>query len=189
MIGKEHSFKDIDENAWYYTTVLQAYHKGLMTGTDDTHFSPNANMSRAMVASVLHRIAGGNSVAYKSIFKDLKNNMWYTSSIMWASQNKVENGYDNGNFGVDDPITREQMCAMCHKFVKFMNQSEPKNRAKLDGYKDDQNITKNMKDSVSWAVAYGVMNGSDDGYLKPTAKASKAECAKMLMQLSKLVGK
>ncbi len=188
-LGVKHSFKDLDANMWYYTTALQAYQTGLMTGTDNTHFSPNANMSRAMVASVLHRIAGGNSVAYKSIFKDVKKNMWYTTSIMWAAQNGVVNGYDNGNFGVDDPITREQMCAMCYKFVKFMTKQDPKGTVSLTKFKDDQNVTKNMKQAMSWAVANGIISGSEDGYLNPTAKATRAQCAKMLLQLSKLVGK
>lgn len=112
--------------------------------------------------------------------------MWYTNAIIWASQNKIVNGYDNGNFGVDDPITREQMAAMCYNYAIFKTKRTPSVTTSLTKFKDDKDVTKNIETTMKWAVANGILNGTEDGYLKPTVKATRAECAKMLLKLSEI---
>ena len=181
-------FKDIDDSAWYYNALHQAYFKGLISGMSDTTFAPNDPMSRSMVAVVLHRMAGSKNVAYTPVFKDVKKGEWYTNAIMWASQNKVVNGYASGNFGVKDAITREQMAAMCYNYMKFKTGSYPIAKTSLTSFKDYKAVTKNMEKAMKWAVENKIITGTSDGYLKPTATATRAQCTKMLLRLSELCG-
>lgn len=52
----EMKFKDVKPTDWYYEAVKYVYEKGIMIGVNDTHFSPNAGISRAEVATLIYRI-------------------------------------------------------------------------------------------------------------------------------------
>ena len=150
-----------------------------MTGLNETYFSPNASMTRGMVAMVLYRMSNSDDVAYQPLFKDVKANLWYSSAITWASNNGIVKGYGNGLFGVDDNITREQMATMCYRYYEWKTHGKMKGNVDLSKFKDDQHISKNMIPVMKWAVRIHLLDGSDDGYLYPRNHATRAECAKM----------
>ena len=51
-------FSDVAPGAWYAQAVDYCQTQGLMSGTGEGRFSPGAAMDRAMLAAVLHRVAG-----------------------------------------------------------------------------------------------------------------------------------
>lgn len=179
-------FKDVSSSYWYYDTILEAYQSGLVYGTDSTHFSPNGKMSRAMVATVLWRMAGTPNVSGISGFSDVKNNLWYSKAITWASNLGIISGYGNGKFGPDDPITREQMAVMlrnyCLKYKK-MNTTSTNN---LTDFSDYKKVSSFAKSAVAWAVDKGIISGTETKKLNPKNNATRAECTKMLLVTSKL---
>ena len=180
--------KDVSTTAWYATAVSTAWDKDIMLGTDSYRFSPDAKMSRGMGATVLYRLAGSPSVAFESRFRDVKQGLWYSIAITWASQAGVVNGYNNGNYGPDDSVTREQMCALIYNFMRWYNKKAPTETTSLKRFKDYKNVTSVMNGAVAYAVASGFMSGTDDGYLNPTKTASRAECAALLVKLASKIG-
>ena len=82
-------FKDIKQNTWYSESVNYVVNKKIMIGTSKDEFSPNKHTTRAMITTILYRLSGSEKPTYDNSFKDIKKDMWYTDSILWASQNNI----------------------------------------------------------------------------------------------------
>ena len=181
------NFVDVDTSSWYYETIKEAYNLKLMTGTDSTHFSPDKQMSRGMVATVLYRMAGAPNVTGKSKFSDVKDGLWYSKAITWAANSGIISGYQNGKFGPDDNVTREQMAVMLRNYA-MKRGLDTKTTNNLTKFKDYKNVTSYAKSAMGWAVDKGIISGANNGTrLNPTSNATRAECAKMLVQFYKLI--
>ena len=102
-------FLDVPEDAWYYDAVYHCYDNGYFKGESETRFAPDSTMTRAMFATVLYRIAGEPEVTGENPFSDVEAGKWYTDAVIWAAGEKIIEGYGNGKFGTNDPVTREQM--------------------------------------------------------------------------------
>lgn len=128
-------FEDVPEGAWYYMDVAACYYRGLMVGVSDTRFAPNLPVDRAMVAAIVHRIAGEPAAAGADMpFRDVPSDAYYTQSVAWAYHAGVVSGYaraalawavENGIlYGKDgnrlDPkgtATRAECAALLWRFV------------------------------------------------------------------------
>lgn len=70
-------FSDGSTNDWYAEAVMYCHENELMGGTGSNAFSPNAAMTRAMLATVLWRIADEPVVNYLMQFSDVAGNDWW----------------------------------------------------------------------------------------------------------------
>ena len=169
-------FIDVSEQDWFYEDVYFVASSGLFNGTGETTFSPHVPMTRAMLITVLHRLEGLPAVDGSSVFLDVVPNQWYTDAIVWATQNGVVKGYDNGLFGVDDAVTREQMAAILYRYAQHKGHDTTA-RADLNGYTDAAKISAYAQDAMSWANAEGLINGRTPTTLVPGETATRAEVA------------
>ncbi len=186
-------FYDVqDKSAWFYGSVEKAFQKGLMGATGKAPvdgkpwFEPDTNISRAMVATVLYRMAGKPKVEFKATFSDVTNgSLWYSTAITWAAQNGVVSGYKDGRFGPDDNITRQDLAIMLRNYAKSAGLNT---NVSVDfaAFKDGKQVVDYAASAVAWCVEAKLMSGSvkaDGTYLMPTANATRAECAKMFSLL------
>ncbi len=186
---KDISFSDVSEKQWYYGVVNEAYQLGLMTGATDTLFKPNANMNRGMVSIVFHRMEGSKNVSYTPLFKDVANKQYYTTSVLWAKQTGVINGYKDGTFKPTRNVTREEMATMIYNFARYKG-LDMKSSKDISGYSDYAKITPYARVTLQWAVEKGLMSGKLNGTkLDPLGTATRAECSKMLVQAYKVIYK
>lgn len=179
------AFKDVSPKAWYYDTINEVNQLGLMTGTTSTNFSPDSSMSRGMVATVLYRMAGAPNVIYKNIFNDVNKSDYYAQAVTWAYNNKIISGYSNGKFGPNDNVTREQIAVMLCNYARYKGVKINSNKD-LSAFKDKGKISSYAIPSMKWVVEKGIITGTEDKKLNPTNNATRAECAKMLLQVYKL---
>lgn len=114
-LAAENNFTDISPDADYAEAVAWCREKGLMQGVSADHFDPNGTLTRAMVVTVLYRAAGEPAVTGTAAFMDTQADQWYSNAIIWASSSGVVQGYGNGLFGTDDPVTREQLDIMIRR--------------------------------------------------------------------------
>lgn len=177
---KENPFDDVKEGEWYYDYVVKANEAGLMTGLTSTHFGPNDKMSRAMVVTVLYRMAGSPNVSDTKIFPDVPTGQWYSKAVKWANQNKIVTGYENGQFGPNDNVTREQLATMIYRYQQNAAGKSTAEKDSLNAFPDKGNVSSFAKNSVQYCVAKGIITGSH-GWLLPVDEATRAECAKMLL--------
>ena len=78
-------FADVAADSWYADAAAYCRDSGLMSGTGGTTFSPDAAMTRAMLATVLYRLAGSPAVTGTDAFTDTADGTWYADAVLWAS--------------------------------------------------------------------------------------------------------
>lgn len=187
VVSEDFPFADVRTSDWYYRTVKEAYDLGIMTGVGNYKFAPNDNISRAMVATVLYRIHGAPGVKFKTKFNDVKSGQWYSAAVTWASDFGVVNGYANGNFGPSNNITRQDLVIMLRNYANQVGLRTHSNTS-LAKFSDSNKIASYAQSAFKWAVDNGLVGGSGDK-LNPTKTATRAEAAKMFLQLYKMIKK
>lgn len=182
--GAGFPFGDVTQDQWFYSAVAFVYEKGYFSGTGATTFAPNDPMSRAMVATVLHRVAGSESVSASELFTDVPAGQWYSQGVAWASAVGVVNGMGNGRYEPDAPVTREQLVTMLYRFEKDYRKVTVPGTGSLDNFPDGAKVSSWAQDAMRWAVGEGLIQGRDTGDLDPTGTASRAEVAIILQRFA-----
>ena len=177
-------FTDIADNAWYADAVRYVYKHGLMAGTSATTFAPDVTTSRAMIATILWRMAGSPVVNYAMNYTDVAQGQWCSEAIRWATSEGVVTGYGNGLFGTNDPITREQFAAMLYRFAQEQGYDVSiGENTNILSYTDVADLSEYAISAMQWAVGAGIINGTGDGStLSPHGQATRAQAAVMLMR-------
>ena len=168
-------FTDVSEGAWYYDAVRYVSENGLMGGYGDGRFGPNDYLSRAQLAQILHNREGKPGANYLLQFNDVANGTWYTEAIRWATSQGIVGGYDNGLFGPNDNITREQLAVMLWRYA-----GSPAATEKELHFTDTDKISPYALDAMRWAVENGIINGYGNGQVGPNGLATRAQVAVML---------
>ena len=111
-------FVDVQNpNAYYYKAVLWAVENEITTGTDKTHFSPNATVTRAQVVTFLWRMEG-EIMPQSSIspFVDVKDSSaYYYYAVLWAVEKEITTGIDKTHFAPKDNCTRAQIVTFLYR--------------------------------------------------------------------------
>jgi hypothetical protein len=176
-------FSDISSSDWFYEAVKYVSQKKLMSGTSDTTFEPNSNMTRAMLVTVLYRMEGKPTSIGANAFTDVETGEWYTNAVFWASANGIVGGYGDGLFGTNDSVTREQLAAILYKYAIYKGYGTTKTM-ELTGYTDASNISSWATYAMKWAVAGGLITGIDSTTLDSSGTATRAQVATILMRFA-----
>ena len=173
-------FVDVNENHWFYDSVKYVFATGLMNGVDDTHFAPNSALTRGMIVTILYRMEGEPASATTGTFSDVAAGAWYSKAVEWAAANGIVNGYDNGKFGPNDNITREQLVTILYRYAQFkgMDVSVGEETIILS-YNDAFGIAEYAIPAMQWACGAGLING-DNGNLMPKGNATRAQVAAII---------
>lgn len=151
---KKFPFTDVSKNDGCYDAVDYLYSKGIMNGTSSTKFSPNGELTRAMVVTILYRAQGEPAVHTSGSFKDVAAGCYYTEAVEWAAANNIVKGFTDGTFKPDKSVTREQLAAFLSRFAQY-------NDAKIieaDGQlSTDAVVSGWARKNVEWAVAEGIL--------------------------------
>lgn len=160
------TFSDVVKSDWFADAVAYVTDKGLMSGTGSDKFAPSATTTRAMLMTVLARYAGEDTTGGAT---------WYEKSMEWAKAKGVSDGTNpNAN------ITREQLVTMLYRYA-----GSPKADGKLDSFSDAASVSTYAADAMQWAVANGIVNGSN-GKLNPQNNATRAQVAAILMRFCEM---
>ena len=180
-------FPDVDENDWFYDEVVYVYENGLMNGVENNQFAPNTATNRAMLATILYRLAGEPAVSGDLPFTDVAAGTWYTDAVLWAAQNGIVNGLGENTFAPMNTLTREQLVTMLYRYAEAEGY-DVSAAADLSGYPDADKVQTYAQEAMSWAVAEGIVEGMD-GNLNPAGNATRAQIATILMRFCEGVAK
>ncbi len=158
-VQEDSRFEDVAKQDWYYYSVQAAAQDGLFLGTSETEFSPNAAATRAMLPTVLHRMAGSPAVTGSSQFADVAADAWYAEAVVWARENKVVNGISDTEFAPDRAITREELVTMLYRYAQQFGEVTS-NPAALDAFADAASVSDYAKEATAWAAQSGVAERS-----------------------------
>ena len=176
-------FTDVVAGTWYYGAAAYAYNNGLFAGMTPTTFAPNATMTRAMLVSVLWRLAGEPAPKAPNTFVDVPDGAWYTDAVTWAAENGVVSGIGGSRFDPSGFVTREQTAEILYNYAHSKGY-DVSARADLTAFPDAGSVSGWAEEALSWANAAGLINGTvRDGQtiLDPQGSASRAQVAMILM--------
>ena len=167
------TFTDVAGNAWYASAVNYVVDKGLMNGTGEGKFSPEADTTRGMIVTILARLDGKNT----------SGTPWYQAGQRWAMEYEISDGTN-----MTGAITREQLVTMLFRYAVKNGLEAVTLSENLTQFTDASDISAWAVSAMQWAVGQGLIQGSN-GLLRPQANASRAEVATILMRFCELLNK
>lgn len=174
-------FEDVGADDWFTEAVQFVYDHKIMTGTDEKHFAPEDNLSRAQFATILYRMEGKPDADHENVFLDVPEDTFYTKAVLWANSENIISGYEDKRFGPADQITREQIAVMMYRYAKYKKYDTSAD-ADLSVFEDHEDVSGFAVTAVKWAVKEGIISGHEDHTLAPQGSANRAECAAIIQR-------
>ena len=178
-------YTDVLDGNWAVEAVNYVTDKNFMKGLSETTFGPNGALTRGMLVTVLYRMAGSPEVTGKvsEKFTDCTDGSWYADAVLWASANKIVDGYEDGTYKPTKAISRQEMAKVLYGYDKIGGKTAGGITEKLT-YTDVDAIGEWALESVTYCTAAGYLAGSN-GAFNPKGTATRAMGAKVLMNMTK----
>lgn len=181
-LGDKCPTKDFTDNPvtyWAHNDIDSVIALRLFKGTSGTTFGPDIVMSRCMLITVLYRLEGSpNVTGYENRFTDVDADGYYYNALLWGSHNNISNGYSDGRFAPDDPLTREQLVTFLHRYANYKGYNTDV-YTDIGGYSDAAKVSPFARESMCWAIGAGIVNGTGNNTLSPQDSALRAQVAAM----------
>jgi hypothetical protein len=182
--ARDNPFGDVSESDWFYEDILYAVENDLMNGTSATSFSPRTPMTRAMIITVLGRLAGADEDANEDAaasggFSDIETGAYYTPYVAWAAANGLVSGTGAGGFAPNEDVTRQDLATLIVRYADFAGLSVPPLRP-AESFDDDAQTADYAKDALRALTAGGILNGKPGNIFDPRGGATRAEVAAIL---------
>jgi len=177
----ENPFEDVRPEDWFYGSVRFVNSRNLMGGTsyEPMLFSPNENLTRAMLVTILYRREGmPASSLSENPFSDVSERAWYAPAVFWAVENGVVSGY-GGYFSPNSYISRQDLAVVLMRYADYLGIRFPVVTF-YHAFADENRISVYARRSVRWAVEAGIMGGTDVNRFAPLDNATRAQTAVML---------
>ena len=165
VVDNSKSFDDVTDNYWGADAIDFATSRELFAGTGENTFSPEGDMTRAMIWSVLARYEGADT-------SGASGDEWYAGPQKWA----IENGISDGTYP-NASMTREQLAAMLYRYV-----GSPAVSGTVGDYSDADSISSWASDAMVWAVQQGLIAGMGENTLNPQGTATRTQVAAILQR-------
>ena len=175
------AFDDITKDFWGRSAISYVLAEGYFNGTSKTTFAPNGTMTRAMLVTVLSRMAGVSGDTSKITYTDVNKEAWYASGVAWAEQLGIVNA--GGKFRPDENATREELADMLYRAAYCFYTKIDINAA--PDFKDMSSANSEYADGIKFCTKNGIIGGYTDGTIKPANSATRAEVATMIMRFAK----
>jgi len=163
-------FKDVNDTDRLYNAIAYVYENGLMIGTAADTFGADADITRAMIVTILYRAAGSPEVKGECKFTDVPENAYYRDPVVWAAENGVVYGVSDTSFAPNSNITREQLAAILYRYTKASAEISP-------DCDDAENISSYAVYAVGYMIDKGLMSYKSGDSFMPRADALRGDAA------------
>ena len=168
------NFKDVPVGSWYRNPVAWAVKKGITTGTDKTHFSPDRKCTRKEVVTFLWRAAGKPEPAKsKNPFTDINSKDYYYKAVLWAYYKDITSGRTETTFGPNYTCSRAQVVTFLWRLAGAPSVYT------LNPFTDVA-PTDYFYDAVLWAIQNKITNGISATTFAPTTVCTRAHVVTFL---------
>lgn len=157
------SFRDMGSTAWAQSAVDFVSAREMFAGTAEDTFSPDVDLTRAQMVTVLARYQGVDTNG---------GSTWYEKGVQWAMATGVSDGTNP-----DGQISREQMVAMLWRVA---GRPEVKDSAKFQSFRDAGSVAGYAREAMAWAIENGIVSGVDASTISPQGTATRAQVAAVL---------
>ncbi len=168
-------FSDVDDGTAHSAAIRWAAEQGYVNSYPDGRFGVNDPVTRAQLASIFYRAAGSPSVPGASRFPDVQAGAYYADAAVWAEDSGLIGGYPDGRYGVDDPVTRQQVVTILWRWAESPTASG-------EDYADESTVAAYAQTAVDWSQSNSILAGREDGRFAPNESATRAEVVSALYQ-------
>lgn len=170
-------YKDVNENNWYYNSVMETSEKNLLKGNDG-YFYPENNLSYAEAITIASRINSMFNKENPENIIDNNSSPWYASYIEYSEDHGIPCSYENYN----DSITREE-------FVHILYYSVPSecynNIVELQEIPDVSSDSP-YSDEIFTLYKAGIISGNgEDGSFLPQNNIRRCEASSIISKILK----
>lgn len=180
------SFIDIASVDWAKTSIEALAARGIVNGAADNLFMPNNKITRAEFIKMVIGAFELEDESDVSTFKDVKTGEWYANFVASAQKLGIVNGYEDGNFGVNKQITRQEMAAIAYRAAVVAKVKLPQKAAAVD-FIDKKDIHLYAQEAISAMIKAEIINGVGDNRFAPINNSTRAEAAKVVYGLFKFI--
>ncbi|OAS17920.1 S-layer homology domain-containing protein [Paenibacillus oryzisoli] len=177
------SFSDMDGHAWANEAVLGLAAREVVSGRSEGLFTPDGEVTRAEFVEMLIQLLDLADSSAKASFTDVDPGAWYASSIASAQKIGLVQGKDDGSFGVNDLISREDMALLIYRASKISNSKTVQANGATLGFLDQDRISAYARDAILAVKQAGLMDGVAEGYFDPKGKSTRAQGATVIYRL------
>ena len=177
-------FYDIDHVLWAADSILTLYRRGIVSGRGEGAFCPDDMVTRAEFIKMLIAACASNGEQGAISFADVQPENWYYSYVARAAALSITQGYPDGSFGANDEITREDMAVMLSRLPQMKSLGGADNQS---AFGDADQIAEYAKEAVQKLSSLGIFSGDDAGCFRPQSAATRAETAKVIAGILKIV--
>ena len=124
------SYDDVKAGDASANDIIGVTLAGWMNGTG-TGFSPNASLDRAMIVTILYRLAGSPAVSGTMPFTDVAAGSWYYDAVLWASKKDITLGTSAATFSPNALLTPDQLGTLLQRFTGKEAQGLPTGQANV----------------------------------------------------------
>ncbi len=156
-----------------------------MNGTGADTFSPDANLTRGMIVTILYRHAGETNVdSLENPFSDVEDGKWYSDAVKWAADSGVVNGIGGGLFAPDVNISRQDLAVILARYLDLLEINIPVTQQYVL-FADEAEISDYAKNAIQLLNKLGIINGTGKDangqtIIDPKGQATRAQAAAML---------
>jgi|GEM_PF-2087948 len=177
------AYADLNTALWYHEGTDFVLSKRLFVGVSAARFGPDSPMSRAMAVVILFRLAGAPVQSGGGGFSDVPAGAWYAAAAAWGVKAGVIDGYGDGSFRPNIPVTREQFAALLLRYAKNAGRNVAADRTSdLRAFADAEDVSGYALSAVKWACGVGLLAGDSRQRLRPAAVLTRAEAAVLFMR-------
>lgn len=150
-------------------------HYAYIQGYSDGTVRPNANITRAQVATIFFRLLDedvrSDYLTTYNPFPDVNADYWANTAISTMASLGVINGRNSGLFDPDAYITRAEFAAICARF-------DDSDASGFDSFTDTFGHW--AEEEIGRAAALGWIQGYDDGTFRPNQYITRAQAVTMI---------
>ena len=184
-------FADVKTGDWFYDDVKYVNVKGLMNGTADDMFSPDAPLTRGMIVTILYRLEGEPDISGTIPFDDVAAGEYYSDAVLWAAVNGIVGGYGDGKFGPNDNTTRQDLAVILMRYMDYIGFDPALNDQDII-FADAADIADYAMDAIQAFNKLDIIRGigtNAEGQVivNPKGHATRAEAAAMLHRFLELI--
>lgn len=180
---EETTFVDVPAGHWAAEAIDYLKSVGAVNGKTETEFDPDGSVTRAEFTKMLVSLIDTEAAATGVEFADCPADAWYTPYVAKAVAMGLVNGVSDTEFAPNSTISREDVCTIIGRFLNITAEIEDKELT----FTDAADVAEYAARYVAYMAELGIVNGYADGSFGPKASITRAESAKVLYGLSKVL--
>ena len=173
-------FIDVPADAWYYQNANEAGERNIINGIRPHEFGADGTISRAMAVTIISRAVSAEMTSEQTVFTDVPADTWFSDAVSWANQQGIVLGTSETTFSPNAYVTREQYISMLMRLVDYLEKTPELTDLT---YTDVGKISPYAVEPMQKAATIGLLNGYEDGTIRPQNQLTRAEGVALIMRL------